>query len=99
MYSVDIIEVLIGLEFEFEYMININGGGLYNSGLEEIIVGNGNNYELYNGVLYWMLLFLWCLFIYFDMFCNILFILNDKFFFIERENDLKFSFDLFLYFF
>lgn len=52
MYSVDIIEVLIGLEFEFEYMININGGGLYNSGLEEIIVGNGNNYELYNGVLY-----------------------------------------------
>lgn len=87
MYSVDITEASIGSEPEPEHMTNINGGGSHNSGSEETIVGNGNNHELHNGVLHWMSSFLWCLFIYFDMFCNIPFILNDKLSFIEREND------------
>lgn len=98
-YSVDITEASIGSEPEPEHMTNINGGGSHNSGSEETIVGNGNNHELHNGVLHWMSSFLWCLFIYFDMFCNIPFILNDKLSFIERENDLKLSSDLFLYLF
>lgn len=98
-YSVDITEASIGSEPEPEHMTNINGGGSHNSGSEETIVGNGNNHELHNGVLHWMSSFLWCLFIYFDMFCNIPFILNDILSFIERENELKVSFDLFLYLF
>lgn len=99
MYSVDITEASIGSEPEPEQMTNINGGDSHNSGSKETIVGNGNNHELHNGVLHWMSSFLWCLFIYFDMFCNIPFILNDKLSFIERENDLKLSSDLFLYLF